>query len=51
MVLEVVKIYLDVIKVFEILMLLENNLVIYKDIYCDIKKCVDLGIGFMVDVI
>ncbi|EGR0412292.1 TolC family outer membrane protein [Vibrio cholerae] len=50
MALEVAKIYLDATKASEILTLSENNLAIHKDIYRDIKKRADSGIGSTADV-
>ncbi|WP_391089991.1 TolC family outer membrane protein [Vibrio sp. NH-UV-68] len=48
--LEVTKIYLDATKAYEILALSESNLAVHKDIYRDIKKRVDSGIGSTADL-
>ncbi|MGL4380480.1 MAG: TolC family outer membrane protein [Vibrio sp.] len=50
MALEVTKIYLDATQSYEILTLSEKNLAIHKDIYRDIKKRADAGIGSTADV-
>ncbi len=47
--LEVTKIYLDATKAYEVLALSESNLAIHKDIYRDIKKRVESGIGSTAD--
>lgn len=48
--LEVAKIYLDASKAYEVLALSEANLAVHKDIYSDIKKRVDSGIGSTADL-
>nr|WP_102558763.1 TolC family outer membrane protein [Vibrio lentus] len=48
--LEVTKVYLDVVKAYDVLKLAENNLVVHKDIYGDIKKRVNSGIGSTADL-
>ncbi|MBW3696978.1 agglutination protein [Vibrio sp. T187] len=48
--LEVTKIYLDAVKAYEVLSLSESNLATHKDIYRDIKKRVDSGIGSIADM-
>lgn len=48
--LEVTKIYLDATKAYEVLALSESNLKVHKDIYRDIKKRVDSGIGSTADL-
>ncbi|MFH4526349.1 TolC family outer membrane protein [Vibrio diabolicus] len=48
--LEVTKVYLDAVKAYEILKLSENNLAVHKDIYEDIKKRVNSGIGSTADL-
>lgn len=48
--LEVTKIYLDAVKAYEVLSLSESNLATHKDIYRDIKKRVDSGIGSTADM-
>ncbi|WP_420788495.1 TolC family outer membrane protein [Vibrio alginolyticus] len=48
--LEVTKVYLDAVKAYEILKLSENNLAVHKDIYDDIKKRVNSGIGSTADL-
>ncbi|QIL86418.1 TolC family outer membrane protein [Vibrio sp. HDW18] len=50
MALEVTKIYLDATQAYEVLTLSEKNLAIHKDIYRDIKKRADAGIGSTADV-
>jgi adhesin transport system outer membrane protein len=48
--LEVTRIYLDATKAFELLTLSEGNLRTHKEIYSDIKKRVDSGIGSTADL-
>ncbi|MEF1291660.1 TolC family outer membrane protein [Vibrio sp. M260118] len=48
--LQVTQIYLDATKAYEILALSESNLAVHKDIYSDIKKRVDSGIGSTADL-
>ncbi|MGY3569685.1 TolC family outer membrane protein [Vibrio sp. SCSIO 43135] len=48
--LEVTKIYLDATKAYEVLALSESNLAIHKEIYKDIKRRVDSGIGSTADM-
>ncbi|GAL09867.1 agglutination protein [Vibrio astriarenae] len=48
--LEVARIYLDATKAFELLSLSEGNLRTHKQIYSDIKKRVDSGIGSTADL-
>lgn len=48
--LDVAQVYLDAVKATEILALSENNLVIHKKIYSDIKKRAASGIGSTADV-
>lgn len=48
--LEVTKIYLDATKAYEVLALSESNLAVHKEIYRDIKKRVDSGIGSTADM-
>ncbi|NMS58533.1 TolC family protein, partial [Vibrio parahaemolyticus] len=48
--LEVTKVYLDAVKAYEVLKLSENNLAVHKDIYDDIKKRVNSGIGSTADL-
>ncbi|CAM4404099.1 TolC family outer membrane protein [Vibrio agarivorans] len=48
--LEVARIYLDATKAFELLTLSEGNLRTHKEIYSDIKKRVDSGIGSTADL-
>ncbi|WP_394251119.1 TolC family outer membrane protein [Vibrio profundi] len=48
--LEVTKIYLDAVKAHEVLSLSESNLATHKNIYSDIKKRVDSGIGSTADM-
>lgn len=48
--LRVTQIYLDAIKAREVLALSESNLAVHKDIYRDIKKRADSGIGSTADV-
>ncbi|OIQ26243.1 TolC family outer membrane protein [uncultured Vibrio sp.] len=50
MALEVTKIYLDSTKAYEILSLSESNLAKHKDIYKDIKRRVESGIGSTADM-
>ncbi len=47
--LEVTKIYLDATKAYEVLALSESNLAVHKDIYKDIKRRVESGIGSTAD--
>ncbi|TKF24320.1 TolC family outer membrane protein [Vibrio genomosp. F6] len=48
--LEVTKIYLDAVKAFEILSLSESNLAVHKEIYKDIKRRAESGIGSTADL-
>ncbi len=48
--LQVTKIYLDATKAYEVLALSESNLAVHKEIYTDIKKRVDSGIGSTADL-
>ncbi|WP_456293965.1 TolC family outer membrane protein [Vibrio artabrorum] len=48
--LEVTKIYLDAVKAYEVLSLSENNLAKHKEIYKDIQKRVESGIGSTADM-
>ncbi|MEZ8100909.1 TolC family outer membrane protein [Vibrio bivalvicida] len=48
--LQVTKIYLDATKAYEVLALSESNLTVHKEIYSDIKKRVDSGIGSTADL-
>lgn len=48
--LEVTKIYLDATKAYEVLALSESNLAVHKDIYKDIKRRVESGIGSTADM-
>nr|WP_275664555.1 TolC family outer membrane protein [Vibrio tubiashii] len=48
--LQVTKIYLDATKAYEVLALSESNLAVHKEIYSDIKKRVDSGIGSTADL-
>ncbi|MGF1842131.1 TolC family outer membrane protein [Vibrio clamense] len=48
--LEVTKIYLDSVKAFEILSLSESNLAVHKEIYKDIKRRAESGIGSTADL-
>ncbi|MDF2152242.1 TolC family outer membrane protein [Vibrio sp. CAU 1672] len=48
--LEVTSVYLEAVKAYEILKLSENNLAVHKEIYTDIKKRVDSGIGSTADL-
>nr|WP_275666100.1 TolC family outer membrane protein [Vibrio sp. Isolate23] len=48
--LEVTKIYLDATKAHEVLALSESNLAVHKEIYSDIKKRVESGIGSTADL-
>ncbi|MGR5167175.1 TolC family outer membrane protein [Vibrio astriarenae] len=48
--LEVARIYLDATKAYELLTLSEGNLRTHKEIYSDIKKRVDSGIGSTADL-
>ncbi|EGA67613.1 TolC family outer membrane protein [Vibrio brasiliensis] len=48
--LEVTKIYLDATKAYEVLALSESNLAVHKEIYRDISKRVDSGIGSTADL-
>ncbi|WP_420855599.1 TolC family outer membrane protein [Vibrio maerlii] len=48
--LEVTKVYLDALQSYEVLALSESNLAIHKDIYKDIKRRADSGIGSTADV-
>nr|WP_217702097.1 TolC family outer membrane protein [Vibrio ostreicida] len=48
--LEVTKIYLDATKAYDVLALSESNLAIHKEIYTDIKKRVESGIGSTADL-
>ncbi len=50
MALEVTKVYLDAVKAYEVLSLSESNLATHKEIYRDIKKRVDSGIGSTADM-
>ncbi|WP_260258314.1 TolC family outer membrane protein [Vibrio intestinalis] len=50
MALRVTEIYLDAVKAEEVLALSESNLATHKDIYRDIKKRADSGIGSTADV-
>ncbi|MEH0689698.1 TolC family outer membrane protein [Vibrio cholerae] len=50
MALEVADIYLDAVKAFEVLQLSESNLAIHKEIYRDIKRRVESGIGSTADL-
>ncbi len=47
--LQVTKIYLDATKAYEVLSLSESNLAVHKDIYKDIKRRVESGIGSTAD--
>lgn len=47
--LQVTKVYLDATKAYEVLALSESNLAIHKDIYRDIRKRVESGIGSTAD--
>ncbi|MEZ9243285.1 TolC family outer membrane protein [Vibrio lentus] len=48
--LEVTKVYLDAVKAYEVLSLSENNLATHKEIYSDIRKRVESGIGSTADM-
>ncbi|EGU34137.1 TolC family outer membrane protein [Vibrio scophthalmi] len=48
--LKVTEIYLDAVKATEVLALSESNLAVHKEIYRDIKKRADSGIGSTADV-
>lgn len=48
--LEVTSVYLEAVKAYEILKLSENNLSVHKEIYADIKKRVNSGIGSTADL-
>ena len=48
--LEVTDIYLNATKAYEVLALSESNLAVHKEIYNDIKKRVDSGIGSTADL-
>ncbi|CAM3095844.1 MULTISPECIES: TolC family outer membrane protein [Vibrio] len=48
--LEVTDIYLNATKAYEVLALSESNLAVHKEIYSDIKKRVDSGIGSTADL-
>ncbi|NOI20294.1 TolC family outer membrane protein [Vibrio coralliilyticus] len=48
--LEVTNIYLDATKAYEVLALSESNLAVHKEIYNDIKKRVESGIGSTADL-
>ena len=48
--LQVTKIYLDATKAYEVLALSESNLAVHKEIYRDISKRVDSGIGSTADL-
>ncbi|NAW59516.1 MULTISPECIES: TolC family outer membrane protein [unclassified Vibrio] len=48
--LQIAKTYLDATKAFEVLQLSESNLRVHEDIYEDIKKRVDSGIGSTADL-
>ncbi|NOH71740.1 TolC family outer membrane protein [Vibrio pectenicida] len=48
--LQVAEIYLEAVKAHEVLLLSESNLAVHKDIYRDIKKRADSGIGSTADV-
>ncbi|MFN3014358.1 TolC family outer membrane protein [Vibrio coralliilyticus] len=48
--LEVTNIYLDATKAYEVLALSESNLAVHKEIYSDIKKRVESGIGSTADL-
>ncbi|MEZ9631532.1 agglutination protein [Vibrio breoganii] len=48
--LEVAKVYLDALKAYEILALSESNLATHKEIFKDIKKRTDSGIGSTADL-
>ncbi|WP_155759872.1 TolC family outer membrane protein [Vibrio coralliilyticus] len=48
--LEVTNIYLDATKAYEVLALSESNLAVHKEIYTDIKKRVESGIGSTADL-
>lgn len=48
--LQVTKVYLDSVKAFEILSLSESNLAVHKDIYKDIKRRAESGIGSTADL-
>ena len=48
--LEVTDIYLNATKAYEVLALSESNLAVHKEIYSDIKKRVDSGIGSSADL-
>jgi len=50
MALKVTQIYLDAVKANEVLALSESNLAVHKEIYRDIKKRADSGIGSTADV-
>ncbi len=44
------KVYLDAVKFYEVLSLSENNLATHKEIYSDIRKRVESGIGSTADM-
>ncbi|MEH0689121.1 TolC family outer membrane protein [Vibrio cholerae] len=48
--LQVTEIYLDAVKAYEVLQLSESNLKVHKDIYKDIKRRADSGVGSTADV-
>ncbi|WP_416200391.1 TolC family outer membrane protein [Vibrio coralliilyticus] len=48
--LQVTQVYLDAVKATEVLALSESNLAVHKDIYRDIKRRADSGIGSTADV-
>ncbi|WP_244204746.1 TolC family outer membrane protein [Vibrio rhodolitus] len=50
MALQVTQVYLDAVKATEVLALSESNLAVHKEIYRDIKKRADSGIGSTADV-
>nr|WP_220457487.1 TolC family outer membrane protein [Vibrio marinisediminis] len=50
MALKVTQVYLDAVKANEVLALSESNLAVHKEIYRDIKKRADSGIGSTADV-
>ncbi|KAB1455499.1 TolC family outer membrane protein [Vibrio panuliri] len=50
MALKVTEVYLDAVKATEVLALSESNLAVHKEIYRDIKKRADSGIGSTADV-
>ncbi|OLQ91885.1 agglutination protein [Vibrio ponticus] len=50
MALQVTQVYLDAVKAYEVLALSESNLAVHKEIYRDIKKRADSGIGSTADV-